>query len=122
MVAVVKSGNVSESKHVLFDQQYPLNSELRTTKLQQLKSSYEATNNLFVRSMTQQEKATEAYLRVAWVLGKNKKSFSDAEIVQECLDDILEAMFEGKEKQEMSEKLKQIPLSNCTSTRRRVTC
>ncbi|KAM3842708.1 zinc finger BED domain-containing protein 5-like, partial [Diretmus argenteus] len=67
--------------------------------------------------MTQQERATEASLRVAWVLGKNKKPFSDAEVVKECLDGIVEAMFEGKEKQEMSEKLKQIPLSNCTSTR-----
>ncbi|KAM3877110.1 protein FAM200A-like [Diretmus argenteus] len=68
--------------------------------------------------MTQQERATEASLRVAWVLGKNQNPFSDAEVVKECLDGIVEAMFEGKEKQEMSEKCKQIPLSNCTSTRR----
>lgn len=49
------------------------------------------------------------------MLGKNKKPLSDTEVVKECLDGIGEAMFEGNE---MSEKLMQIPLSNCTSTRR----
>lgn len=46
---------------------------------------------------------------MVWVLGKNKKPFSDAEVVRECLDGIFEAMFEGKEKQE---------ISNFSSTRR----
>ncbi|XP_056110235.1 SCAN domain-containing protein 3-like [Rhinichthys klamathensis goyatoka] len=120
-VGVVKSGNVKrhyETKHRHFEQQYPQNTEVRTAKLRQLKSSYESTNKLLVRAVTQQERATEASFRVAWVLGKNKKPFSDAEIVKECLVEIADALFEGKERQEMSEKLKKIPLSNDTSTRR----
>lgn len=61
----VKSGNAIchyDTKHSHFEQQYPKNTEVGTTKLRQLKSSYESTNKLFVRSMTQQENATEASL------------------------------------------------------------
>lgn len=78
-VAIIKSGNVKrhyETKHAHFEQNYPQNTELRTTKINQLKSSYEATSSVIVRSATQQERATEASLRVAWVLGKHKKPFS----------------------------------------------
>ncbi|ROL47376.1 General transcription factor II-I repeat domain-containing protein 2B [Anabarilius grahami] len=60
---------------------FPQNTELRTTKINQLKSSYAATSSVIVRTATQQERVTEASLRVAWVLGKHKKPFSDAEIV-----------------------------------------
>lgn len=77
-VAIIKSGNVKrhyESKHSYFEKQYPQNTEVRTAKLTQLKSSYQATNRLFVRSMTMQERANEASLRVAWGLGKHKKPF-----------------------------------------------
>ncbi|XP_073702034.1 SCAN domain-containing protein 3-like [Garra rufa] len=120
-VGVVKSGNVKrhyETKHGHFERQYPQNTEVRTAKLRQLKSSYESSNKLLVRAVTQQERATEASFRVAWVLGKNKKPFTDAEIVKECLVEVADALFEGKERQEISEKLKKIPLSNDTSTRR----
>nr|XP_055069906.1 SCAN domain-containing protein 3-like [Misgurnus anguillicaudatus] len=120
-VGVVKSGNVKrhyETKHRYFEQQYPQNTEVRTIKLRQLKSSYESANKLLVRALTHQERATEASFRVAWVLGKTKKPVSDAEVVKECFVEIAEALIEGKERQEMSEKFKKIPLSNDTLTRR----
>ena len=120
-VAIIKSGNVKrhyESKHSYFERQYPQNTEVRTAKLTKSKSSYQATNSLFVRSMSMQERVNEASLRVAWVLGKHKKPFSDSEVVKECMTEVTEALLEGKEKQEMSEKIKQIPLSNFTTTRR----
>ena len=120
-VAIIKSGNVKrhdESKHSYFERQYPQNTEVRTAKLTKLKSSYQATNSLFVRSMSMQERVNEASLRVAWVLGKHKKPFSDSEVVKECMTEVTEALLEGKEKQEMSEKSKQVPLSNSTTTRR----
>lgn len=100
-VGVVKSGNVKrhyETKHGHFERQYSQNTEVRTAKLRQLKSSYESTNKLLVRAVTQQERATEASFRVAWVLGKNKKPFTDAEIVKECLVEIADALFEGKKR------------------------
>lgn len=37
------------------------------------------------RSCTEQEKATAASLRVAWILGKNLKTFTDLETVKDCM-------------------------------------
>ncbi|XP_044133327.1 zinc finger BED domain-containing protein 5-like [Bufo gargarizans] len=68
--------------------------------------------------MSQQEKTTESSLRVAWILGRHKKPFSDAEIVKECMVEVVEAMFEGKQKEEFQGKIKQIPLSDSTAARR----
>lgn len=68
--------------------------------------------------MSQQEKATKSSLRVAWVLGKHKKPFSDAEIIKECRTEVTETMFESKQKEEMTGKTKKVPLSDSTATRR----
>lgn len=50
-VAIVKSGNAN-TKHAYFEQNYPQNTEVRTTKLNQLKSSYEASSRIIVKSMS----------------------------------------------------------------------
>ena len=82
-VALVKSGNLKrhyETKHDYFEATFPQNSAVRTTKINGMKSSYQAASRILVTSMSQREKATETSLRVAWVLAKHKKPFSDAEI------------------------------------------
>ena len=48
--------------------------------------------------MTQQQKATKWSLRVVWILGKHKKPFSDAEIIKECMTEVTDTMFDGKQK------------------------
>ena len=48
-----------------------------------------------------QEKATECSLRIAWILGKHKKPLSDAEMVSECMIQIAETVFDGKQKDEI---------------------
>ena len=50
-----------EMKHRNFEETFPQNSEVRTTKMNVLKSYQAATRNLI--SMTQQQKATECSLR-----------------------------------------------------------
>ncbi len=72
---------------------------------------------MIVRSATQQERATEASLRVAWVLGKHKKPFSDAEIVKECMSEVVTALFEGTQKDDIIKKISQIPCSDSTAAR-----
>lgn len=97
-VALIKSGNVKrhyETKHGHFERSYPQNSEVRTRKINQMQESYQASRTVIVRSATQQERATEASLRVAWVLGKHKKPFTDAEVVKECMNEIAIALYEG---------------------------
>ena len=51
--------------------------------------------------MTQQQKATEGSLRVVWILGKHKKPFSDAEMIKECMTEVIDTMFEGKQNEEI---------------------
>lgn len=50
-------------------------------------------------------------LRAAWVIGKHKKPFLDTELIKECMSGMMEAMQEGKQQDEMKEKINQIPLS-----------
>ena len=90
-----------EMKHRNFEETFPQNSEVRMTKMNALKSSYQAASRILVTSMTQQQKATECSLRVVWILGKHKKPFSDAEIIKECMTEVMDTMFEGKQKEEI---------------------
>ena len=66
------------TKHCHFEQNYPQNSQERTRKISQMQASYQATCTMIVRSAVQKERGTEASLRVARVLGKHKKPFTDA--------------------------------------------
>lgn len=100
-VALLKSGNVKrhyETKHSHFEQNYPQHSEVRTRKISQMQASYQATRTMIVKSAIQQECGTEASLRVAWVLGKHKKPFTNTEIVKECMNEVAIALFEGNSK------------------------
>ena len=73
---------------------------------------------ILASTMTAQEKATECSLRIAWILGKHKKPFTDAEVVKECMIQTAETLFDGKQRGEIIDKIKQIPLSDSTAMRR----
>lgn len=120
-VALIKSANVKrhyETKHKAFEQSYPLKSELRAQKIRSLTAQYDQSTRVLSRSFNAQQRAHECSLRVAWVLGKHKKPFTDASVVKECMTEITETLLDGKQKDELCDKIKQIPLSNITSTRR----
>ena len=51
-----------ETKHRNLKEIFPQNSEVRTTKINALKSSYQAASRILVTSMIQQRKATECSL------------------------------------------------------------
>ena len=73
---------------------------------------------VLANTMTAQEKVTECSLRIAWILEKHKKLFSDAEIVGECMVQMAETLFDGKQRDEIITKIKQIPLFDSSATRR----
>ena len=73
---------------------------------------------ILANTMTAQEKATACSVRIAWVLGNHKKPFSDAEIVGECMVQMAETLFDGKQRDEIITKIKQIPLSDSSAMRR----
>lgn len=57
-------------------------------------------------------------MRVVWILGQHKKPFTDGEVVKECMTTVAQTLFEGKEKQELCEKIKQIPMSTSSATKK----
>ena len=120
-VALVKSSNLKrhyESRHGGFEKMYKQGTEERKKKIRLLVSQYEKSTMILANTMTAQEKATECSLRIAWILGKHKKPFTDAEVVKECMIQTAETLFDGKQRDEIIDKLKQIPLSDSTAMRR----
>ena len=53
-------------------------------------SAHPIANNI-----TAKEKATKCSLRIAWILEKHKKSFSDAEMIRECMIQMAKTLFDG---------------------------
>lgn len=118
-VAIVKSGNLKrhyETTHQQFHKKFPLGSEARKEKLQAYLASYKKSTVLLVRCMSEQEKSTEAALRVCWALNKHQKPFSDSEIVKECMLEVATALF--ADKKDVVAAIQGIPLSTRSNTRR----
>ena len=79
-IAVMKISNLKrhyETKHRNFVETFPQNSEARTTKINALKSSYQAASRILVTSMTQQQTATEWCAQEAILRCRNNKIMHD---------------------------------------------
>ncbi|XP_025192124.1 uncharacterized protein LOC112592320 [Melanaphis sacchari] len=96
----------------------PVCSEVRKNKLHACMLSYKNSTTTLIRCMSEQEKSTEAALRVCWVLNKHQKPFSDSEIVKECMLEVATALFQENKKIVTS--IQDIPLSARSNTRRTV--
>lgn len=120
-VALIKSGNVKrhyETKHKGFEQTYPLKSEVRSQKISGLTAQYEQSTRILSHTFTAQQRAHECSLRVAWILGQHKKPFTDGGLVKECMSVVAETLLDGKPKQELCDKIKQIPMSASSATKK----
>ena len=103
-VAIIKSGNVKrhhETNHKYFEQTYPLKSEVRARKINELRSQYDRSTRILSHSLTAQQRANECSLKVTWILGQHKKPFTDGVFVKECMNAVAETLFEGKQKDEL---------------------
>ncbi len=120
-VALIKSGNVKrhyETKHKGYEQTYLLKSEGRSQKISSLQAQYEQSTRILSHTFTAQQRAHECSLRVAWILGQHKKPFTDGGVVKECMTAVAETLLEGKQKQELCDKIKQIPMSTSSATKK----
>ncbi|XP_047111750.1 SCAN domain-containing protein 3-like [Schistocerca piceifrons] len=63
--------------------------------------------------MSKQEKSAEAALHVCWTLSKHQKTFSDSEIMKECMLEVASALFEGKK--DVFTAIQSIPMSARTN-------
>ena len=121
-LAVCKEYNLRrhlKTTHANFDANFPPGSAARRQKITGLTSCYEQRRRILFRACTDQERATAASLRVAWILGKKKKQFTDSETVKECmLASIEEVVTDEKTRKNIIDSIKQIPISDTSNMRR----
>lgn len=70
--------------HGSFDNEFPLGSEARRTKLKTLIQNYERSSTTLFRACHLRQNAMAASLRVAWILAKKKRPFTDSERMHAC--------------------------------------
>ncbi|UYV74856.1 EPM2AIP1 [Cordylochernes scorpioides] len=90
-----------------------LEGEARKTILQQLKNEKLHRQQTFNKFFQQNNNATEATYKVAYILGKWGKPFSDVEMIKECIVEVVKCLHPEK-----VDKYKQLPLSRGTITER----
>lgn len=121
-LAVCKEYNLRRhhnTTHANFNATFPPGSAARRQKISGLTFCYEQRRRILFRACTDQERATAASLRVAWILGKKKKPFTDSEIVKECmLASINEVVTDEKTRKSVIDSIKQIPISDTSNMRR----
>lgn len=120
-VVLIKSANVKrhyETKHRSFEQTYPQQSEVRARKINELKAQYDRSTRVLSHAFTAQQRANECSLKIAWILGQHQKQFTDGGVVMECMNAVAETLLDGKQKDELCEKIKQIPMSRTTTARK----
>jgi len=70
-VAIIKSSNLKrhyETKHKSFSEKYQVGSNLRKSKIESLYLSYSTSTQIINKAMSEQEKCTEASMRISWIL------------------------------------------------------
>ena len=117
-----KRGNLERhhaTNHVKFKDKYPPKSEIRARKVAELKYSLKAQQSLFTKPATQHKSATEASFCVSYLLAKNKKPFTDGEIIKEAMASVAEILFDNfKTKDDINAAINSVPLAATTVTRR----
>lgn len=117
VIAVLKRANLKrhhETNHASWKDKYPMNSDTRQKKLDALLDAQRRSTIIMTSSMSQQEKAAEASLRIAWILNKKKMPLDSSETVKECII----AASQAVSTKDTTAAFEKIPLSNDTNTRR----
>lgn len=104
-----------ETNHPNWSDNYPVGSSARKQKYESLHTGVQKSQAIMVRTMTEQEKSTEASYRVSWILNRHKMSFETSEVVKECMIEASKALFND---QKVTDTFQNVPLSNNSATRR----
>ncbi|XP_066494918.1 uncharacterized protein [Tiliqua scincoides] len=121
-ISTPKKGNVERhfrTVHGQYDTDFPLKSELRKRKVNELKSQSPGRQTFFTQHSSKAKAATEASFRVSHIIVNNKKSFQDGEMVKEAFVEAADALFQDfKNKAVILSSIKALQLSRSTVTRR----
>ena len=86
---------------------------MREEKLEKLRQSINSQRSIFTKASKQNESITRASFKVAYILAKNGKPFTDGEIAKNCLLEIVDELCPEK-----SNAIKTIPMGANTVVRR----
>lgn len=121
-VAVAKEYNVKRhftTKHSSFSAQYQEGSVERQRKIDRLVTSFEQSQRAIGGFCTEQERAFIASLRVAWILTRKKRPFTESETIKDCMLAVVDEMIvDQKMKDHVSSSIKKVPLSDTSALRR----
>ena len=68
--------------HDDFDKRYPIGTKVREDKVASLKKNLNGQQSVFRRLLSSSDCATEASVKISWVLAKKQKPYSDGETVK----------------------------------------
>ena len=121
-ISLPKKGNLERHftiMHNKYTKDFPIQSELRKKKLEELKSQLATQESIFTKPNTRGKAFKIASYRVCHILAKYKKSFQDGEMVKEALIEAADSLFGNfKNKDETMSASKDLQLSRSTVTRR----
>ncbi|XP_073713752.1 protein FAM200A [Misgurnus anguillicaudatus] len=123
-VSVCKADNIKRHFNTMhaasFNSNFPEKSDHRRQKIASMHSSFRRSVFTIETCNTAQQRARAASLRVSWNLGRAKKPFTDAVLIKECAIDMVEELLRHDEKNKLNivDLLKQVPLSANSATRR----
>lgn len=122
-IAVNKEYNIKRhfsTKHSEYNNKYPLKSLERKAHVSFLRQQLSAQQNIFTRGQSLSNAAHEASLKVAWILCKHKKPYSDVEVVSECCMQMTNTLFidDTKLRDKVKLQFNAVPLSRRSVTRR----
>ena len=121
-VAISKRHNVErhyQTTHGSLNTNFPPKTALRAEKAREFKAALTKQQTFFTRPLKKAKKATEASFRATHYLIKNKKTFSDGEIVKGALMIIAETVFkDDKNGSDVISSLAEVQLGASTVTRR----
>lgn len=99
-VAVMKEYNLRRHHQSKHQEKYAqLEGKVRAEKFSKLQNQLTSQRTLFSKSSNENESLTKASYKVAYVLAKSGKPFTDGEVVKECLLEVAEELCPEKSKQ-----------------------
>lgn len=105
--------------HGNFSRDFPAGSSLRKKKIKELKTTLQRQQSLFTKPTKKANASTEASFKVAHVLTKHKKPFTNGGIVKEAMTAVAETLFKDhKSKTEILSAIADVQLGANTVARR----
>ncbi|XP_022181893.1 general transcription factor II-I repeat domain-containing protein 2B-like [Myzus persicae] len=105
--------------HTEFSKNYPHPSKIREEKLVELKKGIFSEKQSMLRFTNKNELATKASYEVTHMLAKRMKPFSDAELIKNCMETVVNTLFcNFSNFKEIRDQISNLQLSDATCVRR----